>query len=162
MTGVQTCALPIWVLLLAALFLLRGSAFLEQDFVLQRGNHDAVRLFVFLDGQGGRRQGTGFANTVAADTTQVDANASANQDKALSASTEALKQQTEQVNQAKAAVDQAKEQVTAAETKVETAKKDNVDTSAQKIAEAQEAVTQLRSEERRVGKECRSRWSPYH
>ena len=22
--------------------------------------------------------------------------------------------------------------------------------------------TQLRSEERRVGKECRSRWSPYH
>lgn len=85
---------------------------------------------------------TGFTHTVAADTTQVDANASANQDKALSASTEALKQQTEQVNQAKAAVDQAKEQVTAAETKVETAKKDNVDTSAQKIAEAQEAVTE--------------------
>ena len=24
------------------------------------------------------------------------------------------------------------------------------------------AETQLRSEERRVGKECRSRWSPYH
>ena len=24
------------------------------------------------------------------------------------------------------------------------------------------AVAQLRSEERRVGKECRSRWSPYH
>src|SRR5258708_17995763 len=24
------------------------------------------------------------------------------------------------------------------------------------------AVSQLRSEERRVGKECRSRWSPYH
>src|SRR5690349_22495297 len=24
------------------------------------------------------------------------------------------------------------------------------------------AVTALRSEERRVGKECRSRWSPYH
>ena len=23
-------------------------------------------------------------------------------------------------------------------------------------------MTQLRSEERRVGKECRSRWSPYH
>ena len=23
-------------------------------------------------------------------------------------------------------------------------------------------VAQLRSEERRVGKECRSRWSPYH
>ena len=23
-------------------------------------------------------------------------------------------------------------------------------------------VLQLRSEERRVGKECRSRWSPYH
>src|SRR3712207_8539656 len=25
-----------------------------------------------------------------------------------------------------------------------------------------ETVRQLRSEERRVGKECRSRWSPYH
>ena len=25
-----------------------------------------------------------------------------------------------------------------------------------------ERNTQLRSEERRVGKECRSRWSPYH
>src|SRR5258705_10778609 len=25
-----------------------------------------------------------------------------------------------------------------------------------------ERLTQLRSEERRVGKECRSRWSPYH
>ena len=34
------------------------------------------------------------------------------------------------------------------------------------IAEAQaktkEMVSQHRSEERRVGKECRSRWSPYH
>ena len=85
---------------------------------------------------------TGFAHTVAADTTPVDAKAPANQDKALSASPEPLKQQTEQVNQAKAAVDQAKEQVTAAETKVETAKKDNTDTSAQKIAEAQAAVTE--------------------
>ena len=85
---------------------------------------------------------TGIAHTVAADTTPVDANASANQDKALSASPEALKQQTEQVNQAKAAVDQAKEQVATAETKVETAKKDNADTSAQKIAEAQAAVTE--------------------
>ena len=26
----------------------------------------------------------------------------------------------------------------------------------------QEVFVQLRSEERRVGKECRSRWSPYH
>jgi len=85
---------------------------------------------------------TGFTHTVAADTTPVDANAPANQDKVLSASPEALKQQTEQVNQAKASVDQAKEQVTAAETKVETAKKDNTDTSAQKIAEAQAAVTE--------------------
>ena len=25
-----------------------------------------------------------------------------------------------------------------------------------------EALDELRSEERRVGKECRSRWSPYH
>ena len=84
----------------------------------------------------------GFAQTVAADTTPVDANAPANQDKALSASPEALKQQTEQVNQVKAAVDQAKEQVATAETKVETAKKDNADTSVQKIAEAQAAVTE--------------------
>src|SRR3712207_7644242 len=28
--------------------------------------------------------------------------------------------------------------------------------------ERQAAVEQLRTEERRVGKECRSRWSPYH
>ena len=27
---------------------------------------------------------------------------------------------------------------------------------------AERAALQLRSEERRVGKECRSRWSPYH
>ena len=30
------------------------------------------------------------------------------------------------------------------------------------IIERQNAVTIVRSEERRVGKECRSRWSPYH
>ena len=30
------------------------------------------------------------------------------------------------------------------------------------IVEAQKVVSALRSEERRVGKECRSRWSPYH
>ena len=29
-------------------------------------------------------------------------------------------------------------------------------------AKAESAVSVLRSEERRVGKECRSRWSPYH
>ena len=29
-------------------------------------------------------------------------------------------------------------------------------------AEEEEAATELGSEERRVGKECRSRWSPYH
>ena len=27
---------------------------------------------------------------------------------------------------------------------------------------ARSAIEQVRSEERRVGKECRSRWSPYH
>ena len=31
-----------------------------------------------------------------------------------------------------------------------------------KKACAKQAFLQLRSEERRVGKECRSRWSPYH
>ena len=30
------------------------------------------------------------------------------------------------------------------------------------LHEMQAAVGGLRSEERRVGKECRSRWSPYH
>src|SRR3989441_5300633 len=30
------------------------------------------------------------------------------------------------------------------------------------LAVAREAGVRLRSEERRVGKECRSRWSPYH
>ena len=29
-------------------------------------------------------------------------------------------------------------------------------------ADGEEAVDVFRSEERRVGKECRSRWSPYH
>ena len=29
-------------------------------------------------------------------------------------------------------------------------------------AENMEMVQAIRSEERRVGKECRSRWSPYH
>ena len=32
----------------------------------------------------------------------------------------------------------------------------------QRIIAAVEELAQLRSEERRVGKECRSRWSPYH
>ena len=35
-------------------------------------------------------------------------------------------------------------------------------TSTDEILEMQDEVTQIRSEERRVGKECRSRWSPYH
>ena len=30
------------------------------------------------------------------------------------------------------------------------------------VAQLKEEVSRLRSEERRVGKECRSRWSPYH
>ena len=33
---------------------------------------------------------------------------------------------------------------------------------AKSAVEAAEAVVLTRSEERRVGKECRSRWSPYH
>ena len=32
----------------------------------------------------------------------------------------------------------------------------------ERAAQSIQAVTYLRSEERRVGKECRSRWSPYH
>ena len=28
--------------------------------------------------------------------------------------------------------------------------------------EKREKILEIRSEERRVGKECRSRWSPYH
>ena len=31
-----------------------------------------------------------------------------------------------------------------------------------KISDARDKMIELRSEERRVGKECRSRWSPYH
>ena len=31
-----------------------------------------------------------------------------------------------------------------------------------KLHKAQGAIENMRSEERRVGKECRSRWSPYH
>jgi len=38
---------------------------------------------------------------------------------------------------------------------------DNVEPATLNPSAVPEAV-QLRSEERRVGKECRSRWSPYH
>ena len=31
-----------------------------------------------------------------------------------------------------------------------------------KQTEMNNTITEMRSEERRVGKECRSRWSPYH
>src|SRR5256884_7750569 len=31
-----------------------------------------------------------------------------------------------------------------------------------RVGQAEAQVAQMRSEERRVGKECRSRWSPYH
>ena len=34
--------------------------------------------------------------------------------------------------------------------------------AAEKKNPSQDKKTALRSEERRVGKECRSRWSPYH
>ena len=30
------------------------------------------------------------------------------------------------------------------------------------LKQAEAAIEAVRSEERRVGKECRSRWSPYH
>ena len=33
---------------------------------------------------------------------------------------------------------------------------------AMSVLELSELVHEIRSEERRVGKECRSRWSPYH
>ena len=36
------------------------------------------------------------------------------------------------------------------------------DTCKYKIGDGSTAWNTLRSEERRVGKECRSRWSPYH
>ena len=42
---------------------------------------------------------------------------------------------------------------------------DNGDTTTQNLWDAAKAVLRgkfIRSEERRVGKECRSRWSPYH
>ena len=34
--------------------------------------------------------------------------------------------------------------------------------TASHVARGVDSVSALRSEERRVGKECRSRWSPYH
>ena len=34
--------------------------------------------------------------------------------------------------------------------------------SVMQMAKTQESLIRNRSEERRVGKECRSRWSPYH
>ena len=41
---------------------------------------------------------------------------------------------------------------------IEKSRRKNVDN----IERFLESTAKLRSEERRVGKECRSRWSPYH
>ena len=41
-------------------------------------------------------------------------------------------------------------------------KRDQIDTPEYLIRKTQIDSEILRSEERRVGKECRSRWSPYH
>ena len=38
----------------------------------------------------------------------------------------------------------------------------NLDNKNSALVQAQEQLRERRSEERRVGKECRSRWSPYH
>ena len=47
---------------------------------------------------------------------------------------------------------------------VENKQEDNCEQKMQEIVEKQSHSHRkdLRSEERRVGKECRSRWSPYH
>ena len=37
-----------------------------------------------------------------------------------------------------------------------------IDIKSMTIDELEELLVSMRSEERRVGKECRSRWSPYH
>ena len=39
---------------------------------------------------------------------------------------------------------------------------DHIDAAIRKLPVARVLINLLRSEERRVGKECRSRWSPYH
>ena len=38
----------------------------------------------------------------------------------------------------------------------------NLEELKNKQTEMANTITEMRSEERRVGKECRSRWSPYH
>ena len=37
-----------------------------------------------------------------------------------------------------------------------------IDTNEEKVNSITDDLDAMRSEERRVGKECRSRWSPYH
>ena len=44
---------------------------------------------------------------------------------------------------------------------IEEARNGNFEQAEKNLAEAREQMAK-RSEERRVGKECRSRWSPYH
>ena len=39
---------------------------------------------------------------------------------------------------------------------------DNIANKPENLTEELNKLNELRSEERRVGKECRSRWSPYH
>ena len=45
---------------------------------------------------------------------------------------------------------------------VKEAERDNAKAIAKLLKKLREEMGRMRSEERRVGKECRSRWSPYH
>ena len=47
-------------------------------------------------------------------------------------------------------------------TEAKTGKRRRVNLPRQLLADLKAQAGQTRSEERRVGKECRSRWSPYH
>src|SRR2546429_7652618 len=73
------------------------------------------------------------------------------------ATASALRADREKLAQAQRNVDVAKAQREAAKARVEQAKAEVVSAHANV-----KQVSMKRSEERRVGKECRSRWSPYH
>src|SRR3712207_2006633 len=84
-----------------------------------------------------------------------------------SAASEQVRAIVEAAEQSAAAIERDAEQQAQriraeAEREAEQTDQEAVERSREHVSRVQEQATLMRSEERRVGKECRSRWSPYH
>src|ERR1041385_8642588 len=69
--------------------------------------------------------------------------------------------QISEIEQLRSVVNGLQQQLQKALQRIDQLKKEKTATS-DKVNELEQEKTTTRSEERRVGKECRSRWSPYH